>query len=92
MSNSFLFPSPSLSHFNVNIVDLEAMEKENYTVEATPGFHAHATGHYVDPITGQESKSGRIMEAGELYGNLETAEEYGYVSRGYVLGTWKSRQ
>jgi amino acid transporter len=63
------------------------MEKENYTVDAMPDFNGHATGQYVDPVTGQESKSGRFMEAGELYGNLQTAEEYGYVSRGYVLRT-----
>jgi hypothetical protein len=82
-----LFSSSSLDHFNISLVDLATMEKANYTVDATPNFNSHATGHYVEPVTGQESKSGRIMEAGELYGNLETAEEYGYVSRGYVLGT-----
>jgi len=57
------------------------MEKEPYTVNTSPEYHnGYAT--YVDPATGEENKSGRIMEAGELYGNLDTAEEYGYVARG----------
>lgn len=59
-------------------------EKEIFSVGETPEGNGHG-GHYVDPVTGEETKSGRILEAGELYGNLETAEEYGYVSRGYVF-------
>jgi len=57
-------------------------EKEQYDVSATPDYNGHATAAYVDPGTGIESKSGRILEASDLYGNIETAEEYGYVTRG----------
>lgn len=39
---------------------------------------------YVDPSTGIESKEGRMIEAAALYGDIQTAEEYGYVTRGYV--------
>jgi amino acid transporter len=59
------------------------MEKEQYAVNTSSEYNnGHAA--YVDPATGEENKSGRLMEAGELYGNLDTAEEYGYVTRGYV--------
>ena len=56
-------------------------EKEQYAVGEEPDYNGHARATYVDP-SGVESKSGRILEAGELYGNLEEAEEYGYVTRG----------
>jgi len=60
-------------------------EKEAYRVDESPdGSHGNNHNTYVDPSTGIESKTGRIAEAGELYGNIETAEEYGYVTRGYV--------
>ncbi|TVY93584.1 putative proline-specific permease [Lachnellula willkommii] len=56
------------------------MEKEQYTVDASSAYNSHAA--YVDPATGAESKSGPVMEAGEMYGNLDTAEALGYVHRG----------
>ena len=59
------------------------MEKEPYAVNSSPDY-VGGHGNYVDPATGQENKSGGIMEAGELYGDLDTAEELGYVTRGYV--------
>ncbi|KAH8811692.1 amino acid permease/ SLC12A domain-containing protein [Xylogone sp. PMI_703] len=55
------------------------MEK-GYNVTEAPDYSGQ--GGYIDPATGVESKMGRIAEAGEIYGNLETAEEYGYVTRG----------
>lgn len=62
------------------------MEKEQYTVNdsESPISNGNAHNTYVDPHTGIENKSGRISEAAELYGNIEDAEEYGYVTRGYV--------
>jgi amino acid transporter len=57
------------------------MPKEMYGDEA-PGSNGHAT--YVDPVSGMESKAGVINEAGEIYGNIETAKEYGYVHRGWA--------
>lgn len=53
-------------------------EKDQYNVEEN-GVHPQ----YVDPY-GVESKQGRITEAAALYGDIQTAEEYGYVTRGYV--------
>jgi len=47
-----------------------------------PDYSAHGPVTYVDPVAGMETKSGVINEAGQLYGNIETAEEYGYVQRG----------
>jgi amino acid transporter len=55
------------------------MSKETYGDE-TPGSNGHAT--YIDPASGTENKAGVMNEAGEIYGNIETAEEYGYVHRG----------
>jgi amino acid transporter len=58
------------------------MEKEQYNVAESPDYNGHPQNNYIDPATRRESKSGRIQEAGELYGDLATAEEYGYVTRG----------
>lgn len=59
------------------------MEKEHYTVDDSPDYNGnHAHPQYVDPVTGHGTKGAAIQEAGEIYGNIETAEEYGYVSRG----------
>jgi amino acid transporter len=58
------------------------MEKGHYDVDETPAYNGGSHAQYIDPATGHESKAGRIQEAGELYGNIETAEEYGYVTRG----------
>lgn len=56
-------------------------EKGTYNVdEAYNGTHQ---AHYVEP-SGIESKEGRIAEAAALYGDIQTAEEYGYVTRGCV--------
>jgi hypothetical protein len=74
--------------YTVNLLPLPnniaTMEKEHYNVDQTPDYNGHAHAQYVDPVTGIENKSGRITEAADLYGNIETAEEYGYVTRGYV--------
>lgn len=56
------------------------MEKEPYSIgESAPNDNGDA--HYAEPSA---DKHGQIAEAAELYGNLQTAEEYGYVTRGYV--------
>ncbi len=58
------------------------MEKDSYAVNESPDYnngHVHQT--YVDP-SGIQSKEGRLQEAADVYGNIETAEEYGYVTRG----------
>lgn len=60
------------------------MEKDPAYINESPDYTGNGRTTYVDPATGVETKTGRIIEAGELYGNIETAEEYGYVTRGYV--------
>jgi amino acid transporter len=57
------------------------MSNEKYDNES-PDYSGRGHATYVDPNTGVESKAGVFNEAGELYGNIETAEEYGYVTRG----------
>jgi amino acid transporter len=60
------------------------MEKDSHYIADSPD-NGHVPASYVDPVTGIESKQGRITEAADIYGNIETAEEYGYVTRGYVV-------
>lgn len=78
-------PHPSLAISNTFALSklpsdyIAIMSKEVYDNEA-PSSNGRAT--YVEPATGMESKAGVLNEAGEIYGNLETAEEYGYVTRG----------
>jgi amino acid transporter len=57
------------------------MEKDTHYVADSPE-NGHAPAAYVDPATGIESKTGRISEAADIYGDIETAEEFGYVTRG----------
>ena len=57
------------------------MSKEMYVNEA-PGYSDRGHAPYIEPVSGIETKYGVINEASELYGNIETAEEYGYVQRG----------
>jgi amino acid transporter len=58
------------------------MDKEQYNISESTDYNGHAHASYVDPHTGIESKQGRMIEAADIYGNVETAEEYGYVTRG----------
>lgn len=51
------------------------MEKEAYATEAPP---------YDDPSRIIEDKGIKIGEASEVYGDIQTAEDFGYVNRGYV--------
>jgi len=57
-------------------------EKDQYNINESQDYNGHAHAVYVDPQTGIESKTGRMVEAAGLYGDVETAEEYGYVTRG----------
>ena len=58
------------------------MDKEQYNISESTDYNGHHGPSYVDPRTGIESKEGRMIEATDIYGNIETAEEYGYVTRG----------
>jgi amino acid transporter len=68
------------------------MEKDQFNVHETSDYNGHPHATYVDPATGIESKDGRILEASGVYGDVATAEEYGYVSRGYVQSATRARR
>jgi amino acid transporter len=57
-------------------------EKEHYEINQTSDYNGHTHATYVDPHTGIESNAVRMSEAAGIYGDFETAEEYGYVTRG----------
>lgn len=55
------------------------MEKGRYSIEEALDGHDHSHAH-----AGRVPGDVRIQEAAELYGDIETAEEYGYVTRRYA--------
>ena len=57
----------------------EPYAAEKYSIESPPPL---------DSSRVVEEKGIRIGEAAELYGDIASAEEYGYVSRGYA--TWEN--
>lgn len=59
------------------------MEKEDYNV-APMRRRSDESPIYDSAARIVEEKGARMGEAADMYGDLETAEEYGYVSRGYV--------
>lgn len=60
------------------------MEKDpDYRVGAAHG--SESPDYHVDEKNKAEARRGsKINEATDIYGDVQTAEEYGYVSRGYV--------
>lgn len=56
------------------------MEKGQGTHHTDEAIHATAIDN--DGAPSVEMKDARMLEASEVYGNYETAEKYGYVSRG----------
>lgn len=57
-------------------------EKSQYVVGAgseSPQYGDHSIKHVV------QNKGAATGEAADLYGDLATAEQYGYVERGYVF-------
>lgn len=52
------------------------MDKEPYNVDEKPGSNGSGEHH---------AKTGRLAEATDIYGNVAEAEQYGYVTRGWVL-------
>ena len=59
-----------------------AEDKRGYAVDETPAFNGHQHADYVEEGRHGRKEAANIQEAGELYGDLATAEEYGYVVRG----------
>ena len=59
------------------------MEKDPYNISPEEKLSNESPNDYhgdVEKIT--EEKGARIGEAADMYGDLESAEDYGYVSRG----------
>ncbi len=59
------------------------MEKKGYDVHDGERLSDSPT-RYVDPSHVIEEKGIAMGEAADIYGDIATAEDYGYVSRGYV--------
>ena len=61
------------------------MAKENdYRVGTARG--SESPDYHVDQANKLEARRGsKINEATDIYGDVQTAEEYGYVARGYVV-------
>ena len=61
------------------------MEKEAYSVNPTEKYSNESPPYgHDDPTRIVEEKGIRLGEAADMYGDLGSAEEYGYVTRGYV--------
>jgi amino acid transporter len=52
-------------------------EKDQYVIE---GSEAHSQGHGIQDIV--HEKGAALGEAADMYGDIQTAEQYGYVQRG----------
>lgn len=64
-------------------------EKEQYAVGETGAYNGNGAENGNHPGLEQEQhhlggKHGNLDEAADLYGNAQEAEEFGYVTRGYV--------
>ena len=57
--------------------------KEAYNITPAEKYSAESPP-YDDMARVVDEKGVRIGEAADMYGDLATAEEYGYVTRGYV--------
>lgn len=60
------------------------MEKEPYGNSSGRETYSNDSPSYDDPANVVETKGVRIGEAADMYGDLATAEDYGYVTRGCV--------
>lgn len=58
-----------------------AMDKDAYNVDPKEAY-GNPSPPYQDAAGLVETKGIRIGEAADMFGDVETAEEYGYVSRG----------
>ena len=57
---------------------MEQARSESYASQS------HRSEHDFDPTRVVEEFGIGVGEAADMYGDLETAEDYGYVTRGYV--------
>ena len=58
------------------------MEKQEYIADSAAERYSQESPPYDDPTRIVEDKGIRMGEAADMYGDLETAEDYGYVTRG----------
>lgn len=58
------------------------MAKEMYVGSPREKYSNDDSPPYDDPAQVVESKGVRIGEAADMYGDIATAEDYGYVTRG----------
>ena len=60
------------------------MEKQpEYAVDPSADHHHHRRHLSIEESTKLEARRGsKVNEASDLYGDIQTAEEYGYVTRG----------
>lgn len=59
------------------------MDKEQYNISPA-GKYSNESPPYDDMARVVDEKGIRMGEAADMYGDLATAEEFGYVTRGYV--------
>jgi hypothetical protein len=60
------------------------MEKDPAYTEGARDGH-ESPDYHVDELNKMEARRGsKVNEATDMYGDLQTAEEYGYVARGYL--------
>ena len=57
------------------------VEKDEYTLGA-PEYEVSASPQLSDAQVG-DLKTAQVQEAAGVYGDIQTAEDYGYVARGY---------
>jgi hypothetical protein len=60
------------------------MEKGRGAHDVDEAIHTAAVD---GPAQGLDMKDARMLEASEVYGDFETAEKYGYVTRGYAYSS-----
>ena len=63
------------------------MEKNNYAVDDWHELKQWSSRAAGDPAYIVEQKGLEMGEATDIFGDLQTAEDYGYVNRGYVPHT-----
>lgn len=63
------------------------MEKDNYAVDNWHELKQWSSRAAGDPAYIVEQKGLEMGEATDIFGDLQTAEDYGYVNRGWVPDT-----
>ena len=75
-----IFPFQRFRGFSRQAI-LITMEREEYDLEQKEVF-GHGDSAFAGPAYKVEERGIQMGEAADMYGNVETAEDYGYVARG----------